>query len=188
MTNQEKPPTKQVFNSSSHDLLLHETCALGDDTKLEELGSFIRGGKIDVNSRDEEWGNRAALHWAAHRGHAKCVKLLLEYGADPAARMVGGWTPAHCAAETGRSNVLKILIEHQAPVMIADNSGDTPKRVAEIYGHTACIELLESAEESSVQKQLLIRDKFRSNTRKVSRIVAEKGLEGLQGKVTDVAS
>lgn len=71
------------------------------------------------------------------------MKLLLEYGADPAARMVGGWTPAHCAAETGRSNVLKILIEHQAPVMFADNSGDTPKRVAEIYGHTACIELLE---------------------------------------------
>lgn len=36
-----------------------------------------------------------------------------------------------------------------------------------------------SAEDSSVQKQLLIRDKFRSNTRKISRIVAEKGLESL---------
>jgi len=77
-----------------------------------------------------------------HSGHAKCVKLLLEYGADPTARMVGGWTPAHCAAETGRLNVLKVLIDHQAPVIIADNSGDTPKRVAEIYGHTACVELL----------------------------------------------
>lgn len=43
-----------------------------------------------------------------------------------------------------------------------------------------------SAEDSSVQKQLLIRDKFRSNTRKISRIVAEKGLESL--KVADVAS
>lgn len=70
MTNQEKPPAKSLFNSS-HDLLLHETCALGDDTKLEELGSFIRGGKIDVNSRDEEWGDRAAIHWAAHRGTCK---------------------------------------------------------------------------------------------------------------------
>ena len=67
MTNQEKPPAKSLF-SSSHDLLLHETCALGDDTKLEELGGFIRGGKIDVNSRDEEWGDRAAMHWAAYRG------------------------------------------------------------------------------------------------------------------------
>ena len=46
MTNQEKPATKALFNNS-HDLLLHETCALGDDGKLEELGSFIRGGKID---------------------------------------------------------------------------------------------------------------------------------------------
>lgn len=70
MTNQEKPPAKSLFNSS-HDLLLHETCALGDDTKLEELGSFIRGGKIDVNSRDEEWGDRAAIHWAAYRGTCK---------------------------------------------------------------------------------------------------------------------
>ena len=67
MTNQDKPPAKSMF-SSSHDLLLHETCVLGDDTKLEELGSFIRGGKIDVNSRDEEWGDRVAMHWAAHRG------------------------------------------------------------------------------------------------------------------------
>lgn len=67
MTNQDKPPTKALFNSS-HDLLLHETCVLGDITKLEELESFIRGGKIDVNSRDEEWGDRAAMHWAALRG------------------------------------------------------------------------------------------------------------------------
>lgn len=167
------------------ELVLHEAAVNGDYQQLE---SMLMIHRIDVDYKDEDFGDRTALHWAASKGHAKCVKLLLEYGADPAARMVGGWTPAHCAAETGRSNVLKILIEHQAPVMIADNSGDTPKRVAEIYGHTACIELLESAEESSVQKQLLIRDKFRSNTRKVSRIVAEKALEGLQGKVTDVAS
>lgn len=45
-----------------------------------------------------------------------------------------------------------------------------------------------SAEDSTVQKQLLIRDKFRSNTRKISRIVAEKGLESFQDKVADVAS
>ena len=76
-------------------------------------------------------------------GHAKCVKLLLEYGADPSARMVGGWTPAHCAAETGRLNVLKVLIDQQSAVLLPDNSGDMPKRVAEIYGHAACVELLQ---------------------------------------------
>lgn len=53
--------------------------------------------------------------------------------------------------------------------------------------HIMCFKFsFPSAEDSSVQKQLLIRDKFRSNTRKISRIVAEKGLESL--KVADVAS
>ena len=45
-----------------------------------------------------------------------------------------------------------------------------------------------SVEESPVQKQLLIRDKFRTKTRKISRIVAEKGLEGLQDKAIEPAS
>lgn len=67
MTNHEKPANKSLSNSS-HELLLHETCSIGDDTKLEELGSFIRGGKIDVNSRDEDWGDRTAMHWASLRG------------------------------------------------------------------------------------------------------------------------
>ena len=45
-----------------------------------------------------------------------------------------------------------------------------------------------SVEESPVQKQLLIRDKFRTKTRKISRIVAEKGLEGLQDKAIEPGS
>lgn len=43
-------------------------CVLGDDIKFEELGSFIRGGKIDVNLRDEEWGNRVVFYWVVYRG------------------------------------------------------------------------------------------------------------------------
>jgi len=167
------------------ELVLHEAAVNGEWQTLE---SMLMINRIDVDHKDEDFGDRTALHWAASRGHAKCVKLLLEYGADPAARMVGGWTPAHCAAETGRLNVLKVLIDHQSPVTIPDNSGDTPKRVAEIYGHTACVELLESAEESAVQRQLLIRDKFRSNTRKISRIMAEGGLSSIQDKVADATS
>lgn len=167
------------------ELVLHEAAVNGEWQTLE---SMLMIHRIDIDHKDEDFGDRTALHWAASKGHAKCVKLLLEYGADPAARMVGGWTPAHCAAETGRFNVLKVFIEQKSPVMIPDNSGDTPKRVAEIYGHASCVELLESVEESPVQKQLLIRDKFRTKTRKISRIVAEKGLDGLQDKAIEPAS
>lgn len=52
------------------DLLLHEVCALGDTVKLEELGNFVRKRKLDVNMRDDECGDRVAMHWAASRGNA----------------------------------------------------------------------------------------------------------------------
>ena len=63
----DKAANKPLFNNS-YDLLLHETCALGDDAKLEELASLIISGKIDVDSRDEEWGERTSMHWSALRG------------------------------------------------------------------------------------------------------------------------
>ncbi|XP_032242307.1 ankyrin repeat domain-containing protein 66 isoform X1 [Nematostella vectensis] len=163
-----------MFSGQLHELFLHEVCALGDAGKLEELGSFVRKSKLDVNIRDEDWKNKTALHWAAGKGHARCVKLLLEYGANPGAKMVGGWTPAHCAAETGRYNVLKVLVDHHAPVTLPDDSGDTPKRVAEIYGHTDCLELLCSAETNENQRKHFVKDKFRSQTRKISRMVDTK--------------
>lgn len=49
-------------------MLFYEICVLGDDIKFEELGSFIRGGKIDVNLRDEEWGDRVVMYWVVYRG------------------------------------------------------------------------------------------------------------------------
>lgn len=56
--------------------------------------------------------------------------------------MTGGWTPAHCAAEEGRLNSLHVLHEHGAALCLTENTGDTPRRIAEIYGHTECVEFL----------------------------------------------
>ncbi|XP_032242308.1 ankyrin repeat domain-containing protein 66 isoform X2 [Nematostella vectensis] len=153
------------------ELVLHEAAATGS---YQDLQPMLMMGRIDPNFKDEDFGDRTALHWAASRGHARCVKLLLEYGANPGAKMVGGWTPAHCAAETGRYNVLKVLVDHHAPVTLPDDSGDTPKRVAEIYGHTDCLELLCSAETNENQRKHFVKDKFRSQTRKISRMVDTK--------------
>ncbi|KXJ29490.1 ankyrin repeat domain-containing protein 66 isoform X1 [Exaiptasia diaphana] len=158
------------------ELVLHEAASTGD---YQDLQTMLMLGHIDPNYMDEDFGDRTALHWASSKGHAKCVKLLLEYGADPTAKMVGGWTAAHCAAETGRFNVLKILVENNAPVTLPDNSGDTPRRVAEIYGHTTCVELLKSAEDSGDQRKHEVKDKFREQTRKISKMLGEnrKALE-----------
>ena len=45
---------------------LHDLICQNDYDKLEE--EIKKGGKYDVNARDEEWGYRHGLHWAAHKG------------------------------------------------------------------------------------------------------------------------
>ncbi|XP_046858661.1 ankyrin repeat domain-containing protein 66-like [Xenia sp. Carnegie-2017] len=125
------------------ELLLHEAAANGDDRRIEELQSFIKRGTILINVTDEGWGNRTPLHCAAERGNSRCVKLLLESGANPYSRMTGGWTPAHCAAEAGKFDILKTLIHHGTEIGIEDDFGDSPRNIAEIYGHEECAQLLQ---------------------------------------------
>ena len=70
------------------------------------------------------------------------MKLLLESGANPYARMTGGWTAAHCAAEAGRSEILQMLTDYRTPINIQDDYGDSPRNIAEIYGQRECAEIL----------------------------------------------
>ena len=77
-------------------------------------------------------------------GHAAFCRVRLENGTSPHSRMAGGFTPAHCAAEIGKLKILKLLAEHSADLWAADNSGATTKRIAEIYGHSHCVNYIES--------------------------------------------
>ncbi|XP_028406330.1 ankyrin repeat domain-containing protein 66-like [Dendronephthya gigantea] len=147
------------------ELVLHEAAASGD---YHELESLLLMGRIDVNFKDAEFGDRTALHWASSRGNASCIKLLMENDADATVRMAGGWTPAHCAAEEGKLNSLRVLHEHGAPLCLTENTGDTPRRVAEIYGHEECVEFLKSVEKTDEQRKLYIKDKILSQGRKIS--------------------
>lgn len=47
------------------ELVLHESCAIGDYESLEE---YLKTGKYDPNCKDDEWGGKAPLHWACIRG------------------------------------------------------------------------------------------------------------------------
>lgn len=76
-------------------------------------------------------------------GHMEVMQLLLEYGARPCLVTDVGWTPAHFAAESGHVNVLRILHALHAAIDAPDFFGDTPKRIAQIYGQTACVAFLE---------------------------------------------
>ncbi|XP_067928110.1 ankyrin repeat domain-containing protein 66-like [Watersipora subatra] len=133
------------------ELVLHESCAIGDYESLEE---YLKTCKYDPNCRDEEWGGKAPLHWACIRGSIECTRLLLSIGVNGVVRMDNGWTPAHCAAESGRIHILRVL--HNANIKLdeKDDHGDTPIMVAKMYGHRECIAFLEGVlnEEKVVKK------------------------------------
>ena len=75
--------------------------------------------------------------------------------ADGEQQMDGGWTPAHCAAEQGNLEVLKALIDKGVSVEIEDSTGTTPERIAEIYNHEDCIQLIERLFRNSILFQYL---------------------------------
>ena len=51
---------------------LHELVCQNDYDRLEDE---VKKGKHDVNARDEEWGYRHALHWAAQKGEEGRLKF-----------------------------------------------------------------------------------------------------------------
>ncbi len=88
---------------------LHELVCQNDYDRLEEE---VKQGKHDINARDEEWGYRHAIHWAAQKGFGECIRLLVEYGAWIYAKDYRGWTAAHYAAEAGKLPVCRVHKNH----------------------------------------------------------------------------
>ncbi|XP_038057826.1 ankyrin repeat domain-containing protein 66-like isoform X1 [Patiria miniata] len=130
---------------------VHEAAAAGDS---EQILNLLNLGKYDVNQKDAEWHDRTPLHWAAIKGHAESIRVLVDYGANVDAVTDSGWTPAHFAAEIGKISALKALHKLGANVEIQDSCGDTPRDVATVYGQTECVEFLKLAEyEDRIQRE-----------------------------------
>ncbi|XP_069744366.1 ankyrin repeat domain-containing protein 66 [Narcine bancroftii] len=123
---------------------LHEAAAAGDAELVEQI---LHQGTCDPSMKDLDWSERTPLHWAAAKGKADMIKLLIANGSRPGLRTATGWTPAHFAAESGKLSALRMLHSLHAPVDKADLYGDTPRRIAEIYGQGDCVKFLEIAEQ-----------------------------------------
>jgi ankyrin repeat protein len=79
--------------------------------KNYDIMKFLIDNGIDVNSRDRK-GN-TALMFSSFHGAKRCVKLLLDHGADP--NIVGAEGTAISGAAYGRRlDIVKILLEHGA--------------------------------------------------------------------------
>lgn len=93
----------------------------GDTVAIDRL----LGGGADVNERDEHgW---TALNWAAGKGDAKMVAMLLERGADVALIGRDNRTPLMIAKAAGRRDVVTLLTEAEQKRGIWKDPRDTRK-------------------------------------------------------------
>lgn len=67
-----------------------------------------------------------ALHVAAHCGHVKVAKLLLDRKADPNARALNGFTPLHIACKKNRIKVVELLLKHGASIEATTEVSEEP--------------------------------------------------------------
>ncbi|KAK3740942.1 hypothetical protein QZH41_017789 [Actinostola sp. cb2023] len=81
----------------------------------EDLKWALTERKISPDLRDPET-KYTALHVAASKGRAGCVRLLIDAGASVNASEKDGLTALHLAVYHGYANCVKILIEYGADV------------------------------------------------------------------------
>ena len=91
---------------------------------VKQLTVLLQRSPGAANVRDAD-GDRRPLHWAAARGHVRCVQLLLRAGADTRALDVNGCTAADLARKYGKEEA-RMAID----AWLLDNSVDSASSYA----------------------------------------------------------
>ncbi|GMF20149.1 unnamed protein product [Phytophthora fragariaefolia] len=102
---------------------LHDACASG---RRHEVAFLLEHGADPDTLGEQVIGcfRRTPLHWAAMRGHARIIRLLVRYGASIDARDVFGRTPLAWACVLNRTRAVEALLESGADVNVRDAQGD----------------------------------------------------------------
>lgn len=122
------------------DLALKAAAVRGD---AEAVSAALADG-ADVNAAP---AGVSALHVAARLDDAEILRLLLDAGADPDARLSGGDTAAHLAVYGGGTAALAVLIEAgaDAGAMGGEAYGSSPAHSAAVVGNIGALQMLDDA-------------------------------------------
>lgn len=112
-----------VMQSDADDLPNAEK-SLADFVKEGDLKNVERHLKYtaDLNKLDKD--GLSLLHWAADRGSAKVLTILLLHGADVNVRDSEGQTALHYAVSCGHLDCVRVLLENGADLSLKDNDGN----------------------------------------------------------------
>ncbi|KAK4774180.1 hypothetical protein SAY87_029199 [Trapa incisa] len=110
----------------------HVAAQYGQTTLLYHLVSKWNA-EPDVPDND----GRTPLHWAAYKGFADCVRLLLYLDAYRTRQDKEGLTPLHWAAIKGNLEACTVLVQagKKEDLMMADSTGLTPAQLASEKNH-----------------------------------------------------
>ena len=84
-----------------------------------------------------------ALHWAAYKGHADLIRLLMYSGVDMQKPDYFGSTPLHLACLSGHVSCVRILCEKsKIELEPKDKNGKTPLQLAKSHRHAEIVRIL----------------------------------------------
>ncbi|KAG5038312.1 putative protein S-acyltransferase 23 [Glycine max] len=91
------------------------------------------------------------LHWAAYKGFADTIRLLLFRDASQGRQDKDGCTPLHWAALRGNAEACTVLVHAgtKEELMVKDNSGNTPVQLAYDKGHRHVAPFLSNQQRAS---------------------------------------
>lgn len=119
-------------------LPIHIASRMGFDPVVSLL---LRDDEPRMNARG--CNGLTPIHYAAMNGHHAVVLLLVERGADLAAKDDVGWMPLHYAASSGDKETTSLLIKHHVDIDIVDDKlGWTPLHFAAMNGNHEVVKIL----------------------------------------------
>lgn len=109
-----------------HHLVFHDMVKDGDSSEMTNF--FKRPSVADpqgiINSPDSQDG--PALHSLVKEGNLKCVRVLINLGADVNLQDEDGLRPLHICASTNNIEMARFLVKKGANPDLTDFEGRTP--------------------------------------------------------------
>ena len=134
-----RPDLVELLVARGAEVDVFAAAARGDVGRLEAL--LAADPALAEAHSPDGW---TPLHLAAHFGHGRAVRALLDRGADPNARSANTManTPLHAALAGRHADVAELLLAYGAAVNATQHGGFTALHAAAQHGALALAELL----------------------------------------------